>query len=60
MERIPRNERVVIGADYNSHVREGSRSNEQVWYPERTEMAVVNTFLQKRQDHRRRSVKKKN
>ncbi|XP_053346567.1 craniofacial development protein 2-like [Clarias gariepinus] len=69
MQSIPRGERVVIGADFNGHVGEGNRGDENVMgrfglqdrnvegqmvvdFAKRMEMAVVNTFFQKRQEHR--------
>uniref|UniRef100_A0A3Q1HUU5 Acyltransferase n=1 Tax=Anabas testudineus TaxID=64144 RepID=A0A3Q1HUU5_ANATE len=62
-------ERVVVGADFNGHVGEGNRGNEEVMgrfgvkernlegqmvvdFTKRMEMAVVNTYLQKREEHR--------
>ncbi|KAK2918392.1 hypothetical protein Q8A73_002763 [Channa argus] len=69
MQSISRGERVVIGADFNGHVGEGNRGDENVMgrfglqdrntegqmvvdFAKRMEMAVVNTFFQKRQEHR--------
>ena len=70
MHSIPRDERVVTGTDFNSHVGEGNRGDEEVmgrfgfqdrntdrqmmvhWMVQRMEMAVVNTFFQKRQEHK--------
>ena len=73
MQSIPREERVVIGADFNGHVGAGNRGDEEVMgrfgiqdrntegqmvvdFAKRVEMAVVNTFFQKRQEHRVRST----
>ena len=69
IQSIPRDERVVIGADFNGHVGAGNRGDEEamgrfgiqernaegqmvVDFAKRMEMAVVNTFFQKRQEHR--------
>ncbi|KAK3541862.1 hypothetical protein QTP86_008193 [Hemibagrus guttatus] len=69
MESIPTGERVVIGADFNGHVGEGNRSDEEVMgkfgvkernlegqmvvdFAKRRAMAVVNTYFQKREEHR--------
>ncbi|KAK3541761.1 hypothetical protein QTP86_003520 [Hemibagrus guttatus] len=69
MESIPTGERVVIGADFNGHVGEGNRSDEEVMgkfgvkernlegqmvvdFAKRMDMAVVNTYFQKREEHR--------
>ncbi|KAK2887924.1 hypothetical protein Q8A73_019372 [Channa argus] len=68
MQNIPRGEKVLIGADFNGHVGEGNRGDENVMgtfglqdrntegqmvvdFAKRMEMAVVNTFFQKRQEH---------
>ncbi|KAK3559202.1 hypothetical protein QTP86_005198 [Hemibagrus guttatus] len=69
MESIPTGERVVIGADFNGHVGEGYRGDEEVMgklgvkernlegqmvvdFAKRMDMAVVNTYFQKREEHR--------
>ncbi|KAK3548079.1 hypothetical protein QTP70_004507 [Hemibagrus guttatus] len=69
MESIPTGERVVIGADFNEHVGEGNRGDEEVMgkfgvkernlegqmvvdFAKRMDMAVVNTYFQKREEHR--------
>ncbi|KAK3537068.1 hypothetical protein QTP70_000746 [Hemibagrus guttatus] len=69
IESIPTGERVVIGADFNGHVGEGSRGDEEVmgkfgvkeWniegqmvvdFAKRMDMGVVNTYFQKREEHR--------
>ncbi|KAK3544000.1 hypothetical protein QTP70_032758 [Hemibagrus guttatus] len=69
MESIPTGERVVIGADFNGHVGEGNRGDEEVIgkfgvkernlegqmvvdFAKRMDMAVVNTYFQKREEHR--------
>ncbi|KAK3539360.1 hypothetical protein QTP70_003845 [Hemibagrus guttatus] len=83
IESIPTGERVVIGEDFNGHVGEGNRGDEEVMgkfgvkernfegqmvvdFAKRMEMAVVNTYFQKREEHRvtyksggRRTQKKK-
>ena len=67
MQSIPRHQRLVIGADFNGHVGEGNRGDEDVMsrfgiqdrnagqivvdFAKRMEMAV-NTFFQRRQGHR--------
>ncbi|KAK3540824.1 hypothetical protein QTP86_002367 [Hemibagrus guttatus] len=69
MESIPTGDRVVIGADFNEHVGEGNRGDEEVMgkfgvkernlegqmvvdFAKRMDMAVVNTYFQKREEHR--------
>ncbi|KAK3524528.1 hypothetical protein QTP70_029840 [Hemibagrus guttatus] len=69
MESIPTGERVVIGADFNGHVDEGNRGDEEVMgkfgvkernlegqmvvdFAKRMDTAVVNTYFQKREEHR--------
>ncbi|KAK3535543.1 hypothetical protein QTP70_016813, partial [Hemibagrus guttatus] len=69
MESIPTGERLVIGADFNEHVGEGNRGDEEVMgrfgvkernlegqmvvdFAKRMDMAVVNTYFQKREEHR--------
>ncbi|KAK3570383.1 hypothetical protein QTP86_019253 [Hemibagrus guttatus] len=69
MESIPTDERVVIGTDFNGHVGEGNRGDEEVMgkfgvkernlegqmvvdFAKRMDMAVVNTYFQKREEHR--------
>ena len=71
VESIPKEERVVIGADFNGHVGEGNRGDENVMgrygdkarnaegqmvvdFATRMEMAVVNTYFKKREEHRGR------
>ncbi|KAK3531455.1 hypothetical protein QTP70_020536 [Hemibagrus guttatus] len=69
MESIPTGERVVIGVDFNGHVGEGNRGDEEVMgkfgvkernlegqmvvdVAKRMDMGVVNTYFQKREEHR--------
>ncbi|KAK3527512.1 hypothetical protein QTP86_024294, partial [Hemibagrus guttatus] len=75
MESIPTGERVVIGADFNGHVGEGNRGDEDVMgkfgvkernlegqmvvdFAKRMDMAVVNTYFQKREEHKEQKVDK--
>ena len=68
VESIPKEERLVIGADFNGH-HEGNRGDENVMgrygdkarnaegqmlvdFATRMEMAVVNTYFKKREEHR--------
>ncbi|KAI5105881.1 hypothetical protein C0J45_3578 [Silurus meridionalis] len=51
VDGVPRKERLVIGADFNGHERnvEGQLV---VDFAKRMEMAVVNTYFKKKEDHR--------
>ncbi|KAF7710092.1 hypothetical protein HF521_008964 [Silurus meridionalis] len=66
---VPRNEQLVIGADFNGHVGEGNRVDEEVMgrygfkernvegqmvveFARRMELAVVNTYFKKKEEHR--------
>ncbi len=67
--RVPKEERVVIGADFNGHVGEGNSGDEEVmgrdsvkernvegqmavYLAKRMEMAVINTYFKKTEEHR--------
>ncbi|KAI5095577.1 hypothetical protein C0J45_14007 [Silurus meridionalis] len=69
VDGVPRKERLVIGADFDGHVGEGNRGDEEVIgryglkernvegqmvvdFAKRMEMAVVNTYFKKKEDHR--------
>ena len=69
VESIHKEERVVIGADFNGHVGEGNRGNENIMgrygdkarnaeghmvvdFATKMEMAVLNTYFKKREEHR--------
>ncbi|KAK3525769.1 hypothetical protein QTP70_007523 [Hemibagrus guttatus] len=60
IKSIPTGERVVIGADFNGHVGEGKfevkgrnfEGQMVVDFAKRMDMAVVNTYFQKREEHR--------
>ncbi|KAK3508916.1 hypothetical protein QTP70_013736 [Hemibagrus guttatus] len=69
IESIPTDERVVIGEDFNGHVGEGNRGDEEVMgkfgvkernlegqmvvdFVKRMDIAMVNTYFQKREEHR--------
>ncbi|KAI5090479.1 hypothetical protein C0J45_19340 [Silurus meridionalis] len=69
VDGVHRNERVVIGSDFNGHVGEGNRGDEEVMgrygfkernvegqmvvdFAKRMEMAVVNTYIKKKEENR--------
>ena len=69
VESIPKEERLVMGADFNGHVGEGNRGDGNVMgrygdkasnaegqmvvdFATRMEMAVVNTYFKRREEHR--------
>ncbi|KAI5609143.1 hypothetical protein C0J50_6145, partial [Silurus asotus] len=65
VEGEPRKERLVIGADFNGHVGEGNRGDGRYGFKERNvegqmlvdfakrmEMAVLNAYFEKMEDHR--------
>ncbi|KAG2463133.1 CFDP2 protein, partial [Polypterus senegalus] len=69
MNSVPKGQRVVIGADFNGHVGEGKRGDEEVMarygikernekgqrivdFTKRMDMAVVNTYFKKREEHK--------
>ncbi|KAI5610001.1 hypothetical protein C0J50_5673 [Silurus asotus] len=69
VDGVPRKEWMVIESDFNGHVGEGNRSDEEVMgrygfkernvegqmvvdFAKRMEMAVVNTYFKKKEDHR--------
>ncbi|KAI5612314.1 hypothetical protein C0J50_0982 [Silurus asotus] len=69
VEGVPRNERLLIKTDLNSHEGEGNRGDEEVMgryglkekkvegqmvvdFAERMEIAVVNTYFMKKEDHK--------
>ena len=69
VESVSKDERVVIGADFNGHVGEGNKEDEEVMgryglnkrnaegqmvveFAKRMEMAVVNTYFKKKEEHR--------
>ncbi|KAI5615915.1 hypothetical protein C0J50_8646 [Silurus asotus] len=69
VDGVRRNERLLIGADFNGHVGEGNRGDEVVMsryglkernvevqmvvdFAKSMEMAVVNTYLKNKEDHR--------
>ncbi|KAI5612991.1 hypothetical protein C0J50_4233, partial [Silurus asotus] len=69
VDGVPRKECLVIGKDFNGHVGEGNRGDEEVMgrygfkernikgqmvvdFAKRMEMAVVDTYFKKKEDHR--------
>ncbi|KAF7694127.1 hypothetical protein C0J45_16005 [Silurus meridionalis] len=69
VDGVPKNKRLVIGADINGHVGEGNRGDKEVMgryglkernvegqmvvdFAKRMEMALVNTYFKKKEDHR--------
>ncbi|KAI5617297.1 hypothetical protein C0J50_23078 [Silurus asotus] len=57
VEGVPRNKRLVIGTDCNGHIGDGFRVRNVegqmvVDFAERMEMAVVNTYFKKKEDHK--------
>ncbi|XP_051776636.1 uncharacterized protein LOC127526150 [Erpetoichthys calabaricus] len=69
MNSVPKGQKVVIGADFNRHVGEGNRRDEEVMdrygvkerneggqrivdFAKRMDMAVVNMYFKKREEHR--------
>ncbi|KAG2463054.1 CFDP2 protein, partial [Polypterus senegalus] len=69
MSSVPKEQKVVIGADFNGHVGEGNSGDEEVMgrygvkerneggqrivdFAKRMDMAVVNTYFKKREEHK--------
>ncbi|KAG2459970.1 CFDP2 protein, partial [Polypterus senegalus] len=60
MNSVPKGQKVVIGADFNGHVGEGNSGDEErneggqriVDFAKRMDMAVVNTYFKKKEEHR--------